>query len=1011
LNARSAGAGLPARDRAQRPVFGAAGLARALLAHERRRSAVAIALLLVSAVTETFGIALIIPLLHLAGMSAAEGAASPVRGAVDRAAEMLGVELTLPTLLASFVLLAALRSTVSWRREMHVAAMRHAFIDGLRERLYSATAEAAWPLLVRRRQSDLLHALTHDVSRAAQGAMLLIQGSVTAAFALAQVALAAAISPPVTAGMLLAGGVLMVAARPLVRRSRALGGRLTVGGRVMHAAMAEFLGGLKLAKSESTEARHVRSFTAAVTDMRRGQLAHARANAAARAIQSVGAAAAIAALVWMAVRHAGLGAPELVVLALIAVRVLPAAQRLQQLAQQLAHVLPAWLHAAEMERELRAAAEPPADPAAEPMPLRRELTVRGASFSYGGPTTGTPALADVDLAVPAHGLVAVTGPSGAGKTTLADLLAGLLAPDAGTIQVDGVRLDGGARRRWRRSVACVPQDLHLSHDSIRANLLRARPEAAEGELWQALRLAAAADFVADLPDGLDTIVGDRGARVSGGERQRIALARAVLRRPALLVLDEATGQLDAVAERRVAAGLRSLRERTTIVAVTHRPALLAAADHVVVLEAGRVAAAGTPRELASRLGGGEARPVGRPAAAARPWLTGLLVALLLAAAHTAHAQTGEDFRSQATVRAGPLYLRPSFSLERLGVETNVFSEPEPKPDFVVSVAPGIDAWLPFHRRARVSATLIAGADWYAEHAGERSFNPELRYRVDVPWRRIVLSAGGGRLRTRRRPDFEIDVRSNRFSRDLNAGVAVQVLSRLWLDVEARQRVVGFDADAFFEGTYLSETLNRRARGAVASLRWRRTALTTFVLASEVRGVRFFRSPERDNDNVIVTAGADFHPRALVSGSGRVGVRRFRARGTAVEDISRLVAEAELSYRMGEATAVTFTAERDISYSFERASPFFVVNRYGAATTRRLGGQADLSGRVSRDLYDYQTAGRGRDVRWRVTGQFGYRLNPRIRTGFEAGWVTSDSTTRPRRRYGGVVLGLVLDYDI
>ena len=514
MNASQTGERPPPRGRTPRPLEGAGRLARALLAHRPRRSALAIALLLVSAVTETFGIALIIPLLYLAGMGGAEGTASPVRAAAARLAEALGVGLSLPTLLAAFVLLAALRSAVAWRREMHVAAMRHAFVDRLRERLYTATAEAAWPALVRRRRSDLLHALTHDINRAGQGAMLVIQGSVAATFALAQVALAAAISPPVTAGMMLAGAVLLTAARPLVRRSRTLGDRLTADGRVTHAAMAEFLGGLKLAKSEGTEARHVRDFTAAVADMRRGRLASVRANAAARAVLNVGAAAAIAALVWLAVRYAGLGTPEVLVMALIAVRILPGTQRLQELAQQLAHTLPAWLHAAELERELRRAVEPPANPAAGPMSLRRELTVRGASFSYGGPAAGPPALADVDLTLPAYRLVVVTGPSGAGKTTLVDLLAGLLAPDSGTVQVDSVRLDGGARRRWRCSVACVPQEPYLFHDTIRANLLRGQPEAPEAELWRVLRLAVA-DFVADLPDGLDTIVGDRGARLSG----------------------------------------------------------------------------------------------------------------------------------------------------------------------------------------------------------------------------------------------------------------------------------------------------------------------------------------------------------------------------------------------------------------------------------------------------------------------------------------------------------------
>ena len=186
--------------------------------------------------------------------------------------------------------------------------------------------------------------------------------------------------------MLLGGSVLLVAAGPLVRRSRTLGDRLTAGGRAAHAAMTEFLSGLKLAKSDATEARHVRDFTGALRDMRRQQLDFTRTSAAARAIFNIGAAVALAALVGISAGRAGLNAPELLVMAFIAVRVLPALLRLQQDAQQFAHVLPAWLHARTIEDSLRDAAEPPADPEAPLVPLRRELTVRGVTFSYQKPS-------------------------------------------------------------------------------------------------------------------------------------------------------------------------------------------------------------------------------------------------------------------------------------------------------------------------------------------------------------------------------------------------------------------------------------------------------------------------------------------------------------------------------------------------------------------------------------------------------------------------------------------------
>ena len=589
---------------------GAGRLARAVFADAPRRCVLAAGLLLVSAGTETFGIALLIPFLHLAGLGSDSPGPSPIREGIEAGAGALGATLSLPVLLGAFVVLAAVRAGVAWQRQVQLAAMRLGFVDRLRERLYTATAHAGWPVLIRQRQSDLVHALTHDVTRAGQGAVHIMQISVNATFALAQGALAVFISPPVAFGVLLVGGVMLAASRPLVRRSRALGQRLTTGGRAAHAAMTGFLGGLKQAKSDDTQTRHVEDFTDALGEMRRHQLAFTGANAAAQAVFNVGAAAALSLLVWLVVRHAGLSAPEMLVMALIAARVLPGLLRLQQEAQQLAHALPACAHTIRMEQLLRDAAEPPAAPGTAPMLLQRRLVVDAVSFSYHDPPTGPAALTHVDLVIPAHRLVAVTGPSGAGKSTLADLLLGLLEPAAGEISIDGVPLIGAARRRWRRSVAYAPQDPYLFHETIRTNLLRARPGATDADLWRALRLAAAAEFVAALPDGLETVTGDRGARLSGGERQRVVLARALLREPALLLLDEATSQLDAAAERQVLATLRSLRERTTVVAVTHRPAVMEAADHVVLLEAGRVAAAGTWPELAPRLGGADRQPNG-----------------------------------------------------------------------------------------------------------------------------------------------------------------------------------------------------------------------------------------------------------------------------------------------------------------------------------------------------------------------------------------------------------------
>lgn len=224
--------------------------------------------------------------------------------------------------------------------------------------------------------------------------------------------------------------------------------------------------------------------------------------------------------------------------------------------------------------------------AAQPVPAPlHELALRAVTVRHAD--RAAPALDGVTLALPVGSTTILSGPSGAGKSTVADVLGGLMAPDSGDLLLDGVALDPARRRGWRDRVAYVQQDPVLFHASIRNNLLWAAPGANEADLQAALR-DASAEFVFALPDGLDTMVGDRGARLSGGERQRIALARGLLRDPALLILDEVTSALDADNEAAVTRAIAGLHGRLTILIIGHRGALASLADHAVGLDGGRV---------------------------------------------------------------------------------------------------------------------------------------------------------------------------------------------------------------------------------------------------------------------------------------------------------------------------------------------------------------------------------------------------------------------------------------
>ena len=219
------------------------------------------------------------------------------------------------------------------------------------------------------------------------------------------------------------------------------------------------------------------------------------------------------------------------------------------------------------------------------------------SISTGDRRAGGTVLHDVSLTVEPGQLVALVGPSGAGKTTLTSLVARLYDPTSGSVRIGGIDLRDVTMASLRDRIGVVTQEAHLFHDTIRANLLYARPDATPGQVREALEAAQIAHLVDDLPEGLDTVVGDRGHRLSGGEKQRLAIARLLLKAPDIVVLDEATAHLDSESERAVQRALdAALRGRTSLV-IAHRLSTIRQADRIVVVDDGRVVETGRHEEL------------------------------------------------------------------------------------------------------------------------------------------------------------------------------------------------------------------------------------------------------------------------------------------------------------------------------------------------------------------------------------------------------------------------------
>jgi ATP-binding cassette, subfamily B, bacterial PglK len=232
--------------------------------------------------------------------------------------------------------------------------------------------------------------------------------------------------------------------------------------------------------------------------------------------------------------------------------------------------------------------------AVEAAPHRLEREVRLDDVWFGYPTRDVPAIRGLSFEIVAGESFGIIGKTGSGKSTLLDVILGVLEPDRGMVSVDGLPL-GERRDEWQRSIGYVPQDVYLVDDTLRANVALGwyRDDVEEERVLEAIRLAELDEVVANLPEGLDTRVGERGVRLSGGQRQRVGLARALYTRPSVLVLDEATSNLDQVTERQIVETLTELRGGLTMIYVTHRIASVRNCDRILYLEDGSMRALGS----------------------------------------------------------------------------------------------------------------------------------------------------------------------------------------------------------------------------------------------------------------------------------------------------------------------------------------------------------------------------------------------------------------------------------
>jgi ATP-binding cassette, subfamily B, bacterial MsbA len=563
-----------------------------------REAAAPAALALAAAAAELGVLALLVPLTgallqgDLAGVAGSRGFRAA--RAVLPGLEALEGRAVLAALLALVLAGTVLKNGLTYLSDRLAARFASRFADGLRRAAFASLLRRGKSFFDASNAGRLQAVVSNHVQEVANKTVGALEAAGWAFLLLAYAAALAALSPALAAAFALSYPLLHTLQRRLVARIKASAGEFTAEKGRLDAYLHNVLSSVLLLKSVSREGEESAEFARRSARLSAVDYAIERRRALARPAQEVLFTATLLGLLGLASASAG-GAPlgpRLLVFFYVLRR---AATQISGLTNFLASAARVSGPLEELLAFLEAGERPEPDGDRDFPGLRQAVEFRGASFVYPG---GREALRGASFSVPKGRVTALVGASGSGKTTLAHLLLRLYEPGPGQVLLDGEDLRCFRRDSLRRRLAFVPQEASLFHDTLRRNLLYGLDaEPSSSVVEDALRRARLAETVARLPAGLDTLLGDRGARLSGGERQRLAIARAFLRDPEILILDEATSALDSVTEAAVQASIAELVKGRTALVIAHRLATVRDADRIVVLDAGRVAEQGTREQL------------------------------------------------------------------------------------------------------------------------------------------------------------------------------------------------------------------------------------------------------------------------------------------------------------------------------------------------------------------------------------------------------------------------------
>jgi len=535
----------------------------------------------ISSLSDLLGMGALLPL--ASQLASDQGAANSSLGRfVVAGFHTLGLEPSFLNLLLVVGAALILKSLIALLAIRFVAISVANVAYGIRTRLMQSTLDAKWAYFVDHAPGQMATMVSAQAQMAGDTYLTVSQLVVTVIMGIGLMVTAFLVSGKLVIFCLLAVLILAVPLQVILRRAQAASQKQFSTSVNLSSGIQDVISNMKALKSMGKQERFVESFMASISDMRTSVVSMLVSKYSIYHGQDILAAIMIVAGIYIGIEVLHTPLSQFLVVGVIFYQMVDVVKRTQMSLQDA--IVASTNYFGVLDVIHKAEAQNEDDPGQGAVALTRAIELRDVSFAYGEKQV----LSHVDITIPAGSITVLIGPSGAGKTTLVDLLVGLYRPASGAIMVDGVNMQDLSLVQWRRQLGYVPQELTLLRGSIFDNISLGDTAITEADVAEALRLAGATSFVEDLPKGMHTDIGTMGAKLSGGQRQRLSLARALVGKPKLLLLDEVTSALDESTEAEICQNISQLLGQLTIVAITHRPAWKQVATKIYAVEAGDI---------------------------------------------------------------------------------------------------------------------------------------------------------------------------------------------------------------------------------------------------------------------------------------------------------------------------------------------------------------------------------------------------------------------------------------